>query len=454
MPRRQKIVDTVTLDIVKEILSTFKISSNSFCLAPYMHMDFDQSGEMHSCYSGKSEMGNWRKNSVFKEFNNEKYQNLRLAQRTGNTAVSTKNCETCYKYENHSVMSPRLKTLAEKYTELGHDVFVKLIQKIVETKVDEVEPSYFDHVEMRLSNFCNLRCMHCDHRSSTQWLNFFTNQSNLDEAKRIGIPIHPDANSKNIMQFFSDHQHTPAKHFDEIVHTLQNSHLITFSGGEPLLDPYYLPLMDEITKLKNCSQKLLDIHSNLNIKDITKYFEHWKKFRQVKIFVSIDCPPSTYNYFRRNGNWHVVQENIKKIQDEFDNTNEQLIILGHITFNLFGSLRHKEIADTWAKLRLKANSNLVTQGPTSARYLTDSLKEKAIDEMKTILLNKDKKYDEDFLSETEKCMTYLENTERYGEQMNWEVIEWCKLQDKNSDLKTLDFYPELEMYYNINRYDT
>ena len=50
-------------------------------------------------------------------------------------------------------------------------------------------------------------------------------------------------------------------------------------------------------------------------------------------------------------------------------------------------------------------------------------------------------------------MTYLQNTERYGEKMNWEVIEWCKLQDKTDDLQTLDFYPELEMYYNINRYD-
>lgn len=453
MANIENTVDSATVKIVKEILSSFKLSTNSFCLAPYMHLDYDQSGEMHSCYTGKSAMGNWRKNSVFREFNNKEYQDLRTAQRIGNIDSSSKNCETCYEYENHNVLSPRLRNLVDKYGDLGHTKFIKLIQQIVDTKVNEVEPSHFDHVEMRLSNFCNLRCMHCDHRSSTQWLNFFTNQENLDEARRVGVPIHPDANSKNMMQFFSDHQHTTAKHFDEIVHTLQHANLITFSGGEPLLDPYYMPLMDEITKHKNCSQKLLDIHSNLNIKDISKYFEHWKKFRQVKIYVSIDCPPSTYNYFRRNGDWNVVSENIKKIKDEFNNRNEQLIVIGHITFNLFGALRHKEIADTWHDLGLKTNSNLVTQGPTSARYLTDSLKNKALQEMKDVLLNADKKYDRDFLRITEKCMTYLQNTERHGEKMNWEVIDWCKLQDKTSDLKTLDFYPELEMYYN-NRYDT
>ena len=444
--------DNRTVKAVKEILQQFNLSPKSFCLAPYTHLDYDQSGEMHSCYEGKDKMGNWRTGSVFEQFNNKEYQNLRQAHRIGDTISTEKNCKSCYHHEDHNVLSLRLNNLVNEYNNLGHERFAQLIERLSNIEVDAVNPANLDHVEIRLSNFCNLRCLHCDHRSSTQWLNFFTDQERLDAAKNVGVPIHPDANAQNIMKFFSDHQHSTAKHFDEIVHTLQNSKLITFSGGEPLLDPYYKPLMDELIKHEYVSSKQLDIHTNLNIKNIENYFDHWNKFEKTSLYVSIDCPPSTYKYFRRNGDWQLVYDNIMKIKKEFYQ-NQKVIIIGHITFGLFGALRYKEIADTWAQMQLQPNSNLITEGPTSARYLTDSLKEKVIQEMQEVMLNEQKKYSNEFLKLTENCLTYLQNTERYGEKMNWEVIEWCKLQDKTDDLQTLDFYPELEMYYNINRYD-
>lgn len=450
---KNKLDKNHTVKAVKEILQQFDLSPNSFCLAPYMHLDYDQSGEMHSCFEGKVKMGNWRNGSVFEQFNNQEYQNLRRAHRIGDIQSTTKNCELCYQHEDHDVLSHRLRTLTEKYSNMGHGRFVQFIERISKLKIDAVEPVNFDHVEMRLSNFCNLRCMHCDHRSSTQWLNFFTNQERIDEARDIGIPIHPDANAENIMKFFSDHQHSNAKHFNEIVHTLQHAKLITFSGGEPLLDPYYKPLIDEIVKHQSVSSKTLDIHSNLNIKNIEDYFDHWNQFNNVRLYISIDCPPSTYNYFRRNGDWQLVHDNILKIQKKF-NQNQKLTIIGHITFGLFGALRYKEIADTWAELQLQPNYNLITEGPTSARYLTDSLKSKVEQEMQDVIANDQQKYSTEFLQVTENCLTYLKNTEKYNESMNWEVIAWCKLHDKTSDLQTLDFYPELGMYYNINRYDT
>lgn len=440
-----------TVKIVKDILTKYNLSPKTFCLAPYLHLDYDQSGEMHSCFEGKDKMGNWRTHSIFEQFNNQEYQNLRTAHKLGDIDSTEKNCGTCYKHEEHDVFSHRLRSLVEKYEDLGHHDFVDLIKRLSNTKINEVKPVAFDHVEMRLSNFCNLKCMHCDHRSSTQWLNFYTKQENIDEARRVGIVIHPDANAENIMTFFADHQHSTAKYFDEIVSTLQNSDLITFSGGEPLLDPYYKPLMNRIVDHENCNKKLLDIHSNLNVKNIETYFENWKKFSQVRIYVSIDCPPSTYNYFRRNGDWQVVKDNIKKIKSEFNDT--QTLVIGHITFSLFGALRYKEIADTWTEMNLEPNFNIVTEGPASARYLTDSLKQKVIDEMTCVIDNRDKKYSQKFMSVTEECLTYLQNTEKYGEDMNWEVIDWCKLNDKTSNLQTLDFYPELGMYYNITSDD-
>jgi hypothetical protein len=204
--------------------------------------------------------------------------------------------------------------------------------------------------------------------------------------------------------------------------------------------------MDEIVKSKNCSTKSLDIHSNLNIKDITAYFDHWKKFKKVSIYVSIDCPPSTYKYFRRNGDWNLVASNIKKIKNECS----QVSVIGHLTFSLFGALRYKEIADTWEDMALEPNSSIVILGPTSSRYLSDPLKQSALSQMNEVLQNKDGKYSNGLVRMTDKCKTYLLNTESYGENIHHEVIGWCKLHDKKTNLQTLDFYPELKMYYNNN----
>ena len=432
---------------INKILEEYSLSTKSFCLAPYLHFDFDQSGELHSCYAGKRNLGNWKVNSVYKEFNSEAYQKLRHAQKIGDVDATWPNCNNCIKHENHKVESDRLRNLRNKYMELGHDGFKSLIEKISKLDIANVDVPEYDFVEVRLSNYCNLRCMHCDHRSSTQWLNALTNEDFYQGAKESGASIHPDANPSNMMKFFSDHQPTKTTNFDEMIKVMQKSKLITFSGGEPFLDPNYFPLMNEVIKSPSCAEKTLDIHTNLNISNIEKHFNHWEKFETVNIYASIDVPPSTYAYFRRLGDWNTVEKNIKIIQ-EFAKTNKHVNMIGHITFGMFGALRYKEIADTWYALQLKPNTNIIVEGPTSATYLPQPLKKSVITVMDDVLKNI--KYSIKFKAITHQLRTYLTNTPDNGDILHHDVLNWCKTHDKNTDLNTLDFYPELEMYYNNN----
>ena len=432
---------------IYKILEKYNLSTKTFCLAPYLHYDFDQSGEMHSCFEGKKKMGNWMEQSALDQYNSKDYQNLRQWHRTGNKAMSTPNCENCYVHESHQVHSHRLRNLLDKFKKLGSLKFEALIKQISNTAIDQVNLPEIDFVEMRLSNFCNLRCLHCDHISSTQWLNFYTNQDNIDDAREAGMPIHPDVDSKNVMKFFSNHQTSNTRYLDDAIKVMSKGKVLTWSGGEPLLDPNYKKIMKTLANGDLVDKQKIDIHSNLNIKNIESYFEDWEKFQKVQMYVSLDCPPSTYNYFRRNGDWDTVLSNIKKIQNHFPVT--KVPVIGHITFSMFGALRFREIADTWTEHNLIANSNLVTMGPTSVRYLPNDLKDNAIRQMEYVLANKDKKYSERMLEDTWKCLTYTKNTEKYTD-LHHEVIKWFTLMDKTSHLKTLDFYPEFEMYYNNN----
>ena len=60
------------------------------------------------------------------------------------------------------------------------------------------------------------------------------------------------------------------------------------------------------------------------------------------------------------------------------------------------------------------------------------------------------KYSTKFKAITQQLRTYLTNTPDNGDILHHDVLNWCKTHDKNTDLNTLDFYPELEMYYNNN----
>ena len=108
----------------------------------------------------------------------------------------------------------------------------------------------------------------------------------------------------------------------------------------------------------------------------------------------------------------------------------------------------RELCDTWHNMGLKANSSIVTQGPTSAMFLPDKIKSRVLREMESIL--NDTGYEKSLRDETLDCHTYLKNTKDNGDTLHEDVEGWCKLHDKKTNLQTLDFYPELEMYYNNN----
>ena len=223
--------------IIDTVLQENSLSKDTFCLAPYYYFDFDQSGEMHTCFKGKKSMGNWKEGGVLAQHNNEEYKNLRMAQRQGDKTHTAPNCEDCYDHEAHKVWSLRKTILIDKYNELGHDGFVNLIKKIKSMSTDKVDTPVYDYVEMRLSNYCNLRCLHCDQRSSTQWMRFLTDGEVFSEAKRNGLHLHDNDTSKNIMQNYKGYREKHDLDLDDIVDIVHKSKAITLSGGEPLIDP-------------------------------------------------------------------------------------------------------------------------------------------------------------------------------------------------------------------------
>ena len=443
--------DDKTLASIFKILDRHSVSRETFCTAPWSNLDFDQSGEIHSCYEGKTKLGNWKTNSVQTEFNTQEYRDLRKWHMEGNKKNTWKNCSTCYVHERHNVKSHRHRNLIDMFDKLGSQGFEDYVKKLKTLNYN----CGIDHVfklEMRGSNYCNLRCMHCDHVSSTSWLNFYTQQENIDAAREVGVKIHPDVDANNINDYFKSYRYTESVDMDSINQVMDACTFISFSGGEPLIDPQHIKFLQHLTAGKQKVNKIIEVHTSLNVKNIERYFEYWKKINCIEMMCSLDGPPSTYEYFRRNGNWELVKKNIDLITNTFEPN--QFFLNCHITFNFFAALRWREIFEVWTKNNWRLNSNLVIEGPASAKYLPNDLKLKAINAIRQSiedveqLSSSDYRHKNDWKFHATECLTFLRNSKTYGDELWYETKDWCKLHDKTSKIQTLDFYPELEMYYN------
>lgn len=441
-----------TLEKTLQIVKKYSNHPNTFCLSPYTYLDFDQSGEMHSCYAGTDNLGNWKTNSIIEEFNNDRYKNLRMYQQTGQQDKSYSNCKSCYKHEQMNNRSARQKELVNAYFNLGKEKFENLIKKIVDNRYHgDIKDNI--QVEMRASNFCNLQCMHCDHNSSTQWLNFFTDQENIEIASKLGIIDDEIYDSKNIADEFKKYRTSNVKYLPELQQLMSYTKTLNFSGGEPLLDPNHEMFLNYLIQdADRCKIQNLWYHTNLNVKDVHKFFYYWQHFKSVHMIVSIDCPPSTYKFFRRNGSFDIVRNNIQTILENF--SSEHIKIECRITFNFFAALRWLEITDYWIENNFVLHSSLVNQGPVCAEYLPTKLKDQAIKQMEagiekvknhpTYSVEKKQHYEFAWLY----CYTYLKNSADYGDKLHEDTQLYLNMMDKKTDLQTLDFYPELERYYN------
>lgn len=438
-----------TLKVINSIIKKYNPNTDTFCITPYLTLDYDQSGSMLSCYDGKERLGNWKQKSPIEEFNNEAFTNLRYFQQTGQKEKTYSNCQTCWDSESHGVSSPRLKELVHAYMILGHDKFEQAIKKISNNSKGDILDVV--KLEMRSSNYCNLQCLHCDHESSTQWLNFYSKPGIKEIALKTGRINEKFYKDPNEREKYKSYLTSDCVYQDEVNKSMETAKVIQWSGGEPMIDPNHIGWLEHLTNNKSNEQTMF-YHTNLNVKNIEKFFPYWEKFNSIQVIVSLDCPPSTYSFFRRNSDYNLVKNNIDKIKSYF---NSQIVqIACRITFNFFAALRWQEITDIWTANDWELHSHLVLQGPASSQYLPDELKLQCIDQIQKNLNDIDKyttysdKNKQKYIEYGYHCCNYLKSSTMYGNTLQSDLVYYLQMLDKHTDLKTLDFYPELEKYYN------
>jgi len=158
---------------------------------------------------------------------------------------------------------------------------------------------------------------------------------------------------------------------------------VEFAGGEPLMDPQHYRILDMLKPYgTNIEIKYATNGTTLGISKGRTIHEYWPHFRSVAVNVSIDGIYDVYNYIRGNGDFVVVEENIRDIQ-RISNISR---IVGAVAVQVSNALiLDKMIEHFLDKLGIVFYTNMV-QYPNvlSIQVLPDELKALTIIKLKAV----------------------------------------------------------------------
>ena len=189
-------------------------------------------------------------------------------------------CETCYKKEELNILSSRNMYQVEKH----------IPRKELPTKLD-----------LDLSNFCNLKCIMCSSRHSSQW------------AKDEGL-YNANTGINTVSQTV----------LDDICKISKELEYLTILGGEPSIMPefiYYFNFLKENNIIQNINLQVVTNLTNLN----TKFFNFLKDFKSVQLSVSIDAYGEVNNYIRYPSNFKKIEKNLIELSNVSSNINVEIL---------------------------------------------------------------------------------------------------------------------------------
>ena len=230
--------------------------------------------------------------------NSTKFKNLRKEMMNG---THPKMCQKCYRYEQAGVESKR----AEANKEYG-----KYLEEFIKNTTPEGELSKLDYrnIELRLGSVCNLKCVTCNPFSSNRW--------NQDIHVFKGTEFEKDYFNNEIKtEWYRD-----LNFYDELLLRCNNLEEIWINGGEPTLIREHGYFLQKL--IDNGQSQDIKLHYSLNsTKFPDEFIEIWKKFKKVRIQISIDDIKERNYYVRFPSEWEVIMKAFSKIakyKDTFD----------------------------------------------------------------------------------------------------------------------------------------
>jgi hypothetical protein len=278
-----------------------EFDDKAFCILPFIHLATHPIGTVTPCCvtDMENDMSTSKKNglnmflnkdSLSDITNSDGFKTVRKKMLNGEFPLE---CKTCYFCEKNNIYSKRMESNLK---------FKHLIDGAIKNtnKDGELKKLNYKYIELRLGTVCNLKCITCNPFSSNRWNE---DVSAFKETEFEKSYFKCDIRT----EWFRD-----IKFYDELLTQCDELEEVWINGGEPTLikeHGYFLEKLIESGKSKD-----INLHYSLNMTDVPdKFIEIWKKFKHVRIHLSIDDLNERNDYIRYGSKWNNIMDNFNKI---------------------------------------------------------------------------------------------------------------------------------------------
>jgi len=282
----------------------FTVDDNTFCIMPFIHISTTTNGEFRLCCRSKK-LWNIENIGVKDLWNHSKYKTVRNNLTEG---VRDTHCQACWKMEDKGITSLRQSQNFERVEQYGH--LVAHWHKTWLTQWD------IPIVEFKFSNLCNLKCRMCWPKDSTPWMQDWRAVEHLyEEGEKNYIDEIIEKNNlmkKPVMNLFESNDQF-VKDIEELLPTIKE---FEFAGGEPLMDPLHFRFLEKIEDSSDVVLKYSTNLTDLESKKGRNVINLWKKFKAVRLTISIDGDSELNSYIRQGSVWDEIVNNVHLVKQE------------------------------------------------------------------------------------------------------------------------------------------
>ena len=272
-----------------------------FCILPFIHLATHPIGTVTPCCitDMDNDMSTSKKDGLNMFLDKDPIEeiansvNFKEVRRKMISGEFPSECKTCYFYEKNKIYSKRMESNLK---------FAHLIDEALENTEEDgtLKSVNYKYIELRLGTVCNLKCVTCNPFSSNRW------NEDVDAFKDTEF-------EKNYFRCDIRTEWFRSQTFyDELLTKCDGLEEVWINGGEPTLikeHAYFLEKLIEDGRAKN-----VNLHYSINMWSIPdKFIEIWKKFKHVRLHLSIDDIGERNDYIRHGSKWTSIMNSFDKI---------------------------------------------------------------------------------------------------------------------------------------------
>ncbi len=269
---------------------------DTLCPYPWINLEIQSQGTVRPCCvineslsdAGKPVNFNTSPDLTLSElYFNDFMVNLRDQFRKGQ---KPKSCSKCWFEESQGKVSDR------------QNYIIEVQEFIHEIDFESENISNLKSLDIKLGNICNLACRICRPESSSSLATEVLETVDIQDIK-----THPVYLINQQSQWIRK----PNSFWAELKQHLPNIKFLIIAGGEPMMIPEHLDLLEAAKTSGRSKEISLRYNTNGTIYSDAAV-TLWESFKHVRIVVSIDDLTDRFEYQRSNASWHTIVENLNK----------------------------------------------------------------------------------------------------------------------------------------------